>query len=148
MRTQVLQVKPLYKYSSVFRGNRCPPPLKQVYDPVQFIWACKFVSIPSNSPSDNMETNTFWLKFGGLRLAVTLKIRSRSSKPIQLFIMSKCYIHANVVKIRQLRYCAHEHLMSQIWQFKSRSDLEKLVKITKTKSALHHVAILYPCKSG
>ena len=49
-----------------------------------------------------MQTNTFWLKFGGLSLAVTLKIRSRSPKPIQLFIMSKCYIHANLVKILQL----------------------------------------------
>ena len=40
--------------------------------------------------------------FGGLSLAVTLKIRSRSQKPIQLFIMSKCFIHANLVKIRRL----------------------------------------------
>ena len=46
-----------------------------------------------------MQTNTFWLKFGGLSLAVTLKIRSRSPKPIQPFIMSKCYIHANLVEI-------------------------------------------------
>ena len=52
----------------------------------------------------------FWLNFGGLCLAVTLKIRSRSQKPIQLFIMSKCYIHANLVKIRQL---IHEILCTQ-----------------------------------
>ena len=44
----------------------------------------------------------FGLIFGGLCLAVTLKIRSRSPKPVQLFIISKCYIHANLVKIRQL----------------------------------------------
>ena len=43
--------------------------------------------------------NTFWLKFGSLSPAVTLKIRSRSPKPNQLFIMSQCYIHANLVKI-------------------------------------------------
>ena len=49
-----------------------------------------------------MQTNTFWLEFGGLNLAVTLKIRSRSPTPIQLFIMSKCYIHVNLVKICQL----------------------------------------------
>ena len=49
-----------------------------------------------------MQTNTFWLNFIGLSLAVTLKIRSRSPKPIQLFIMSKCYIHANLVKICNL----------------------------------------------
>ena len=49
-----------------------------------------------------MQTNTFWLDFGGLSLAVTLKIRSMSQKPFQLFIISKCYIHANLVKIRQL----------------------------------------------
>ena len=54
-----------------------------------------------------MQTNTFWLNFGGLSLAVTLKIRSMSPKPIQLFIMSKCYIHANLVKIR--------HLVHKIW---------------------------------
>ena len=46
---------------------------------------------------------------------------------IQLFIMSKCYIHANLFKIRQL---VHELLCTQAsvgsnWQFKSRSDLEK-----------------------
>ena len=52
----------------------------------------------------------FWLNFGGLSLTVTLKIRSRSPKPIQLFIMSKCYIHANPVKIRQL---VHEILCTQ-----------------------------------
>ena len=51
---------------------------------------------------ENMQTNTFWLKFGGLSLAVTLKIRSWSPKPIQLFIMSKCYVYANLVKIRQV----------------------------------------------
>ena len=49
-----------------------------------------------------MQTNTFWLNFGGLSLAVTLKIRPRSPKPIQLCIMSKCYIHGNLVKIHQL----------------------------------------------
>ena len=58
-----------------------------------------------------MQTNTFWLNFAGLSLAVTLKIRSRSPKPIQLFIMSKCYIHANLVKIHQLIHeilcCTH-----------------------------------------
>ena len=57
-----------------------------------------------------MQTNTFWLNFGGLSLAVTLKIRLRSPKPVQLFIMSKCYIHANLGKIRQL---VHEILCTQ-----------------------------------
>ena len=32
---------------------------------------------------------------------MTLKIRSRLPKPNQLFIMSQCYIHANLVKIWQ-----------------------------------------------
>ena len=41
---------------------------------------------------------------------MTLKIRSRSPKLIQLFIMSKCYIRANRVKIRQL---VHEILCIQ-----------------------------------
>ena len=63
-----------------------------------------------NGPWGNMPTNTFWLKFGELSLAVTLKIRSRSPKPIQLFIMSKCYIQANLVKICKL---VHEILGTQ-----------------------------------
>ena len=47
-----------------------------------------------------------------------------------------------------MRYCAHKHLLAQIWQFKSTTDLEKHVMVTKIKSALHHVPVLYPCKSG
>ena len=47
-----------------------------------------------------------------------------------------------------MRYCAHKHLLAQIWQFKSRTDLEKYVKVTKIKSALHHVPMLYQCESG
>ena len=57
-----------------------------------------------------MQSNTFWLNFDGLSLAVTLKIRSRSPKPIQLFIKSKCDSHANLVKICQL---VHEILCMQ-----------------------------------
>ena len=51
---------------------------------------------------DMVRMSTFGLKFGSLSTAVTLKIRSRSPKPNQLFIMSQCYIHANLVKIHQL----------------------------------------------
>ena len=47
-----------------------------------------------------------------------------------------------------MRYCEHKHLLAQIWQFKSRTDLEKYFKVTKIKSALHHVPMLYPRKSG
>ena len=52
---------------------------------------CTFGNIPSNDPWGNMQSNTFWLKLdlSGLSLAVTLKIRSRSPKPIQLFIIFK-----------------------------------------------------------
>ena len=46
-----------------------------------------------------LHTSTFWLKFGSLSPAVTLKIMSRSPKPNQHVIMSQCYIHANLVKI-------------------------------------------------
>ena len=49
-----------------------------------------------------MQTNAFWLELSELSQAVMLKIRSRSPKPIQLYIMSKCYIHANLVKIGQM----------------------------------------------
>ena len=47
-----------------------------------------------------------------------------------------------------MRYCAQKHLLAQIWQFLSRNDLEYLVVVTKTKSALHHIPMLYSCKSG
>ena len=46
-----------------------------------------------------MHTSTFLLKFGSLSPAVTLKIRSKSPKPNELFCISQCYIHANLVKI-------------------------------------------------
>ena len=45
-----------------------------------------------------VHTSTFWLKFGSLSPAVTLKIRSSPPKPNQV-IMSQCYMHANLVKI-------------------------------------------------
>ena len=48
-----------------------------------------------------MHKSTFWLKFGSLSPALTLKNRSRSPKSNQLFIMSQCYIHANLVEICQ-----------------------------------------------
>ena len=43
----------------------------------------------------------FWFKFLSSSPAVTLKIRSRSPKPNQLFNMSQCYIFAKLVKIWQ-----------------------------------------------
>ena len=115
------------KYSGVFRENKSPPPTKPVYGD-NFNHEAVTLKIRSRSPKSNQllilsdlyrianlvtfhpvvhqvtcrQTNTFWLKFGGLTLAVTLKTLSRSLKPIQLFIMSRCYIHANLVKIRQL----------------------------------------------
>ena len=49
-----------------------------------------------------MQTSTFWIKFGSLSPATTLKIMSRSPKPNQLFSVSQCYIYANLVKICQL----------------------------------------------
>ena len=145
-----------HKYSRVFRENRCPPPPKPVYGG-NFSHEAVTLKIRSRSPKSNKllilsdlyrlanlvtfhlmvheitQTNTFWLNFGGLSLTVTLKIRPRSPKPIQLFIMSKCYIHANLVKFHQfMRYYAHKHLLAQIWQFKSHSDLEKYVKVTSS----------------
>ena len=41
----------------------------------------------------------FWLKFGSLSPAVTLKIWPRSPNLNQLVIMSQCYLHVNLVKI-------------------------------------------------
>ena len=60
---------------------------------------CKFGNIPANCSQDNMQTSTFWLKYSSSNLTVTLKIRSRSPKSNQLFNVSECCIHANLVKI-------------------------------------------------
>ena len=57
--------------------------------------------IPANGSWNNMQTSTFWLKFGSLSPTVTLKIRSRSPKPNQLFIVSQCHTH-NLIQICQL----------------------------------------------
>ena len=66
-----------------------------------------------------MHTNTFWLKFGGLSLAVTLKIRSRSPKPIQLFTCPNVISMQIWLKSASwfMRYFAHKHSLAQIWQF-------------------------------
>ena len=48
---------------------------------------------------DNVHISTFWLKFGSLSPILTLKNRSRSPKSNRLFIMSQCYIHANLIEI-------------------------------------------------
>ena len=47
-----------------------------------------------------------------------------------------------------MRYCAHKSHFGSNWQFMSRTDLEKKDKVIKIKAALHHVPMLYPCKSG
>ena len=46
-----------------------------------------------------MSANHKRSKFGIYSLAVTLKIRARSPKPNQVFIMSQCYIQANLIPI-------------------------------------------------
>ena len=119
------------KYSSVFRENRCPPPPKAVYSG-NFSHEAVTLKMRSKSSKSNkllILSNLYRLAnlvtfhpmgheitcrqtllayFGGLSLTVILKIRSRSPKPIQLFIMSKCY--ANLVKICKL---VHEILCTQ-----------------------------------
>ena len=98
-----------------------------------------------------MQTNTFWLNFSGLSLAVTLKIRSKSRKTFQLFIMSKCYIYANLVKsitmFSKENYVPPTHQLVQEIECRQSSfyslysvvtlkisscgDLENKVKVTK-----------------
>ena len=76
-----------------------------------------------------------WLNFDGSSLAVTLKIRSRSPKPVQLFIMSKCYIHAKLVKIRQLVY---EIVHTSIFWLKSGSLSPTATLKNRSKSPKHN----------
>ena len=66
---------------------------------VPMLYPCKSGWNLPTSSWDIVHTNTFWLKFGSLSPAVTLKVMSRSPKLNQLFIMSQCYIHANLVRI-------------------------------------------------
>ena len=92
----------------------CPPPLrwkighgtqtKSALHHVPTLYPCKSGWNLPTSSWDTVHTSTFWLKFGSLSPAVILKIRSRSPKPNQLFIMSQCYIHANLVKIHSPLY--------------------------------------------
>ena len=59
----------------------------------------------------------FWLKFGSLRPVVILKIRWSSPKPNQLFIVSICYIRANLVIIRPTFHkisCTQNSVMSTL----------------------------------
>ena len=65
------------------------------------LYPCKSGWNLPNSSWEMVHASTFGLKFGSLSPAVTLKIRARSPKPNQLFIMSHRYIQANLVKIRQ-----------------------------------------------
>ena len=76
--------------------------IKSALHHVPMLYPCKSGWNLPTSSWDMVHTSTFGLKFGSLSPAVTLKIRSRSPKPNQLFIMSQCYIHANLVKIHQL----------------------------------------------
>ena len=66
--------------------------MSQCYIHVNLVEICQPVH-------DMVHTGTFWHESGSLSPTVTLKIRSRSPKPNQLFIMSQCYSHANLVKI-------------------------------------------------
>ena len=63
------------------------------------LYPCKSGWNLPTSSWDMVHTSTFWLKFGSLSPQWAWKFRSRSPKPNQLFIMSQCYIHANLVKI-------------------------------------------------
>ena len=118
------------KYSCVFRENRCLPPPKPVYDG-NFSHEAVTLKIRSRSP----KSNKLLIMFDLYRLANLVifhpmihektcrqtlfglnlvdKVWQWPWKPdqgIQLFITSKCYIHANLVKIRQL---VHEILGTQ-----------------------------------
>ena len=40
-----------------------------------------------------------------------------------------------------MSYCAHKHLLAQIWQFKSRSDLEKIVNQISSSSCPNVISV-------
>ena len=78
---------------------------------------------------------------------VTLKIRSRSSKSIQLFSHSQHCINATLVKIHPLvQKITHRNLILDI--SKCRCDLENNVKVTKISSTLSILPTMYLCKFG
>ena len=78
--------------------------------------------IKSANPFMRYSANKHFLALNLVVLSptVTLKIRSRSPKPNQLFIMFQCYIHANLVKIWQPVHeilCKQERVMPMLTWF-------------------------------
>ena len=69
------------------------------YSHVHILNSCKFGKNPGTHSKDNVHLSIFGLNFAISISNVTLKIRSGSSKPYQLFAMSMYKIHANWGKI-------------------------------------------------
>ena len=90
-----------------------------------------------------MHTNTFWPKFGSLSPAMTLKNKSSSPKPNHLFIMSQCYIHANLVEI-----CQPVHDMvhtSTFWLAFGRFNPAVTFKIRSWSPKPNQLVIMFQC---
>ena len=143
--------KKMKKYSSVFRENRCPPPPKPVYGG-KFSHEAVTLKIRSRSPKSNKllilsdlyrlaNLVTFHPKVHEIICRQTLFGLILNDYVWQwpwkwdqghqnLFSFLTC---PNVISMQIwlisaiwfMRYCAHKHLLAQIWQFKSRSDIEK-----------------------
>ena len=141
----------LQKYSSVFRENRCPPPPKPVYGS-NFSHEVVTLKVRSRSPKSNKllilsdlyrlanlvtfhpmvhEITCRKTLFGLILVDYVWQWPRKLDKGHQnLFSFLSC---PNVISMQIClkaaswftRHCAQKHLLAQIWQFKSRSDIEK-----------------------
>ena len=91
--------------------------------------------------SMSMHKHNFGQKFKLESALVTLNIRSRSSKPNQLFSVSKQCIYAGLVEIHPLVHKI-ELRKGNFLQFFLNGDLENKVKVTKISSALHFAKMI------
>ena len=139
------------KYSTVFRENRCPPPPKPVYGG-KFSHEAVTLKIRSRSPKSNKllilsdlyrfanmvtfhsmdhEITCWQTLFGLILVDYVWQWPWKLDQGHQnLFSFLSC---PNVIAMQIwlkstswfMGYFAHKHILAQIWQFKSRSDLEK-----------------------
>ena len=149
------------EYSSVFRENRCPPPPKPVYGR-NFIHQAVTLKIRSRSPKSNKllilsdlyklanlvtfqpmvhEITCRQTLFGLILVDYVWQWPWKLDQGHQNLFSFLSFPNVMYMQIwlksasRFMRYCAHKHLLAQIWQFKPHSDLENRSRSPKPISS-------------